>query len=80
MYTLNEHQTATLRKMWAGIRQQVNDRRYAQMTVTLSPPCAYLTHNQLFLIALKLAEHQEAPVPQFVADMLSTPIRRNDDV
>lgn len=74
MYRLNEHQTATLRKMWAGIRQQVNDRRYAQMTVTLSPPCAYLTHNQLFLIALKLAEHQEEPVPQFVADLLSTNI------
>ena len=80
MYTLNEHQTATLRKMWAGIRQQVNDRRYAQMTVKLSPPCAYLTQNQLFLIALKLAEHQDEPVPQFVADMLSTTMRRNDHV
>ena len=70
IYQLSEHQTAELKKLWASVKQSVENKKHNFVWVKLSAARARLSRKQLWMISSELANFSCQPIPMFVYEYL----------
>jgi hypothetical protein len=71
IFNLTNYQTDELRDLWDGVSHLVDPIKNSRVILKLSRRAAVLTHRQLYLICVNLANFNQA-VPDWCHDLLES--------